>query len=202
MQCISQCIEVRPIKRRVPSTDAVLISLSADTRACYSDLSGVCSVQCVPSTVLQADARHCRALSKTALCSQPHNRMRSTRLESLVVRKDSAVSLRHFCRRQHPHTSYQCIHQHAFCLQLGVWPSKIDRDKYPADLHRRKLMFHASTHGNTYFIAKLLEGKMRCVDRNVIACTERMSAELIMLLHVDHRTLTHFTKMKSLNVER
>jgi len=151
MQCISQCIEVRPIKRRVLSTDAVLTSLSADTRACYPDPSGVCSVLCVPSAVLQADARHCRALSKTALCSQPHNRMRSTRLESLVVRKESAVSLRHCCRGQHPHTSYQCIHQHAFCMQLGVWPSKIDRDKPPAALHRhgRKLICSMHQHMKT-----------------------------------------------------
>jgi len=110
MQCVSQRIEVRPIKRRLLSTDAVLISLSADTRACYPDPSGVCSVLCVPSTVLQADARHCRARSKTAFCSQPHNRMRSTQRESLVVRKDSAVSLRHCCRRQHPHTSYLTVH--------------------------------------------------------------------------------------------
>jgi len=63
-------------------------------------------------------------------------------------------------------------------------------------------MFHASTHEKKHLIGKLLEGKMRCVDRNVIACIDRKSAELIMLLHDDHRTLTDFTKMKSLNVER
>jgi len=63
-------------------------------------------------------------------------------------------------------------------------------------------MVHASTHENTYLIAKLLEGKMLCADRNVIACTKKRSAEIIMLLLLDHRTLTDFTKMKSLNVER
>jgi len=65
-------------------------------------------------------------------------------------------------------------------------------------------MFHASTHGNTYLIGKLLEGKMLCPDRNVIACTERMSAELVMLLHLDHRKLADVTKneVAQLNVER
>jgi len=149
MQCISQCIEVRPIKRRVLSTDAVLTSLSADTRACYHDPSGVCSVLCVPSAVLQADARHCRARSKTAFCSQPHNGMSSTRLESLVVRKDSAMSLRHCCRTTPAHIISVHTATHILLANGSIWPSKIDRDKYPADLHRRKLIWSMHQHMKT-----------------------------------------------------
>jgi len=196
MQCISRCIEVRPIKRRVLSTDAVLISLSADTRARYPDPSGVCSVLCVPSPVLQADARHCRALSKTALCSQPHNRMRSTRLESLASKKgfsDGLASLLQDNTRTHRISAYSDTHSacnweygRAKSIETSIQLTYIVANLYVPCINTRKHEF---------------EGKMRCVDRNVIACTERMSAELIML-HVDHRTLAHFTKMKSLNVER